>query len=98
MHALSRAKGKDDVRPQSADEVISLDLGYAPLVTDAGLKELAGLKHLTSLRLNQTKVTDAGLKHLAALPNLAVLSLDESKVTDAGLQYLAALKSLTACP
>ena len=31
-------------------------------VTDAGLKELAGLKNLQALELYQTQVTDAGLK------------------------------------
>ena len=36
-------------------------------VTDAGLKELAGLKALQSLDLTGFKVTDAGLKELAGL-------------------------------
>ena len=36
-------------------------------VTDAGLKELAGLKSLQSLSLHNTQVTDAGLKELAGL-------------------------------
>ena len=40
-------------------------------VTDAGLKELAGLKSLQALYLNNTQVTDAGLKELAGLEELA---------------------------
>ena len=35
-------------------------------MTDAGLKELAALKNLTTLNLSDTQVTDAGLKELAA--------------------------------
>ena len=38
---------------------------YCGIVTDAGLKELAGLTQLQSLNLHNTKVTDAGLKELA---------------------------------
>ena len=46
-----------------------LELGFTK-VTDAGLKELAGLKSLQSLNLGHTKVTDAGLKALAGLKDL----------------------------
>ena len=65
-------------------------------VTDAGLKELAGLKSLQMLDLRHTQITDAGLKELAGLKNLQVLSLSNTKVTDAGLKELAGLKSLQA--
>ena len=44
-------------------------------MTDAGLKELAGLKSLQSLNLQHTKVTDAGLKELAGLKSLQTLDL-----------------------
>ena len=50
--------------------VVTVDLGNTK-VTDAGLKELAALKNLTTLNLYRWhKVTDAGLKELAALKNL----------------------------
>ena len=43
-------------------------------VTDAGLKELAGLKQLQTLDLSSTQVTDAGERQLRkALPNLQVI-------------------------
>ena len=64
-------------------------------VTDAGLKELAGLKQLTTLDLFGTQVTDAGLKELAGLMQLTTLYLSETQVTDAGLKELAGLKQLT---
>ena len=44
-------------------------------MTDAGLKELAALKNLTTLNLSETRVTGAGLKELAALKNLTTLYL-----------------------
>ena len=44
-------------------------------MTDAGLKELAALKNLTTLDLSETRVTGAGLKELAALKNLTTLNL-----------------------
>ncbi len=44
-------------------------------MTDAGLKELAGLKNLQSLSLGRTKVTDVGLKELAGLKSLQTLDL-----------------------
>ena len=57
-------------------------------VTDAGLKELAGLKQLQTLGLSDTQVTDAGLKELASLKQLQTLVLGGTKVTDAGMQEL----------
>ena len=63
-------------------------------VTDAGLKELAGLKSLQALGLARTGVTDAGLKELAGLKSLQALDLGWTKVTGAGLKELAGLKSL----
>ena len=45
-------------------------------MTDAGLKELAGLKGLQDLHLiGCQRVTDAGLKELAALKELQTLNL-----------------------
>ncbi len=69
-------------------------------VTDAGLKELAGLKSLQALYLAgngreaETQLTDTGLKALASLKSLQILDVRGTKVTDAGLKHLAALKSL----
>src|SRR5262245_30775574 len=65
-------------------------------VTDAGLKQLAGLKNLSALYLASTKVTDAGLRELTGLENLSTLDLSGTKVTDAGLKALAPLKNLSA--
>ena len=58
-------------------------------VTDAGLKELAGLKDLQSLNLHHTQVTDAGMKELAGLKGLHTLRLDNTSITEGGLKELA---------
>jgi hypothetical protein len=79
-----KAKGKPIVNVNLTDTNL----------TDAGLKELAGLKQLQSLRLINTVVTDAGLKHLAGLKQLRELNLTFTEVTDAGLKHLAGLKQL----
>ncbi len=63
-------------------------------VTDAGLKELKGLKNLTTLELMWTPVTDVGLKELKDLKNLESLSLSITQVTDAGMKELKDLKNL----
>src|SRR6516164_6187049 len=42
-------------------------------VTDADLKELAGLKNVKELLLSSTQVGDAGLRELAPLQNLRLL-------------------------
>jgi hypothetical protein len=64
-------------------------------VTDAGLKELAPLKQLTTLSLFGTKVTDAGLKGLAPLKSLTELDLFDTQVTDSGVKELQ--KALPKC-
>ncbi len=63
-------------------------------MTDAGLKELAGLKNLQALYLAKTPVTDAGLKEFAGRKSLQTLDLGGTKVTDAGLKELSGLESL----
>ena len=78
-------------QPQTA---FGLELRDNEEITDAGLKELAGLKNLQRLDLSGTKITDAGLKELAGLKSLQTLDLAATQVTDAGLKELAGLKSL----
>jgi hypothetical protein len=86
---------KGGVSPQlPAPEVpFGLDLSYIQ-ITDAGLKELAGLKQLQAMSVGATKITDAGLKELAGLKQLQTLFLYGAQITDAGLKELAGLKQL----
>ena len=63
--------------------IVSVHLSFTQ-VTDAGLKDLAGLKQLQTLDLFGTQVTDAGLKHLAGLKRLRTLVLGSTQVTGKG--------------
>jgi hypothetical protein len=63
-------------------------------VTDAGLKQVAGMKNLTQLHLERTAVTDAGLRSLSKLRELEYLNLYGLPVTDNGLQSLKRLTNL----
>ena len=63
----------DVVLLTSLPNLIDLDLGYNPGVTDAGLRHLTGLNKLANLRLYGTNVTDDGVTELKkALPKLVV--------------------------
>jgi hypothetical protein len=73
--------------------VIGVDLTNKN-VTDAGLKELVGLKQLQELDHSGTEVTELGLKELAVFKQLRKLELYQTKTTNAGLKELAALKQL----
>jgi hypothetical protein len=94
--AIEKLGGKvvrDDKDP--AKPVVTVDLSNTP-VTDAGLKELAGLRGVQTLYLSGCEgVTDAGLKELAQLKGLQSLDLSGCQgVTNAGLKELAELKGL----
>jgi hypothetical protein len=83
-----------DLSPLRAlPELISLDLGGAP-VTDDGLTCLEGLPRLHRLGLSRTSVTDAGLAHVGQLRSLRNLDLSGTRITDAGLVHLERLSKL----
>jgi Leucine-rich repeat (LRR) protein len=77
-------------------------------ITDRGLRHLAGLPHLTDLRIGNidprhllpgdplplNKITDAGLVHLKTLTKLQGLNLVGLPITDAGLDALKDLPNL----
>ena len=50
-------------------------------ITDAGLKEVAKLEQLKSLRIEGTQISDSGLKEVAKLKHLTGLNLAGTKVT-----------------
>ncbi len=72
-----------------------LHFGHSRTLTDAALKELAGLKNLTALSLYSTEVTSVGLKELVGLTNLSELDLYATKVGNTGTMYLAELPKLS---
>jgi RNA polymerase sigma factor (sigma-70 family) len=84
---------RDDQQP--GKPVVEVDL-QVTRVTDADLKDLKGLKKLTTLNLFGCKgVTDAGVKELKELKQLTSLYLYRSQVTEAGVKELKDLKQLT---
>jgi Leucine-rich repeat (LRR) protein len=64
-------------------------------MTDALLKQLSRLEHITSLDLNGShQLTDAGVRFLANMPRLERLDLSGTGITDRGLEILPRLKRL----
>jgi hypothetical protein len=67
-------------------------------MTDDALKRIAGLDHVTSLKLGGSRqLSDDGLRYLARMPQLEHLDLSEypgGKLTDRGLEVLAQLTNL----
>ena len=68
-------------------------MGFNPF--DVGMKELAGLKGLTYLDLNFTKVTDVSLKEFRQLKSLNKLYVAGTVLSDVGVAELQ--KALPAC-
>ncbi len=63
-------------------------------ITDAQLKQIAGLTKLVILDLSGTKITDAGLKELANFKDLRSLDLEKTAITDLGVKEIVRLKTL----
>ena len=94
---ISDTDAEPDVRsPEHHAALRTSDLYWTGGITDAGLKEMAALEHLTTLDLSFTQVTAAGLKELAGLKNLRSLNISGTHVTNKGLKELSRLKNLQA--
>ena len=79
----------------SPPRAFGMSLLGAP-ITDAGLKELAGLTKLRALDLWGTNVTGTGLKELVGLSDLQTLNLWRTPLTDEGLAQIERLPSVTS--
>ncbi|SFH57344.1 serine/threonine-protein kinase [Planctomicrobium piriforme] len=65
-------------------------------MTPAGMTQLAQVKSIRDLWLNDCDLTDDGLAALSSLTNLSVLRLNRTKISDNGLHRFAAnVKELT---
>ncbi|MFC5412986.1 c-type cytochrome domain-containing protein [Larkinella bovis] len=93
VNARTFNDAKATALPKLSQQIVWLKLGDTD-VTDATLAQVAQLKNLQKLHLEQTSVTDAGLKNLKNLPYLEYLNLYGTAVTDAGIKELAGLKNL----
>jgi Leucine-rich repeat (LRR) protein len=75
LHGLPSAQGDRQIgwrRPARDEEVVFLGL-LGTVVTDSGLKELAGLTNLRWLDVRETKVSGTGIKDLAGLERLETI-------------------------
>jgi Leucine-rich repeat (LRR) protein len=94
---LSRSAITDEVFAPVGKLTKLRSIGFTRTVmTDDGLKSLAGLKELRKLNLSgdSTRATPASLSVLANLTNLEELSLSKWELTDASLQSISGLKKL----
>jgi len=89
-------KPEGELTKADLEQVTEIDLGGTE-ITDAGLKEVAKLKQLTSLELaGCEQITDTGLKEVAKLQKLTYLDLScYEQITDAGVAQLQ--KALPKC-
>ncbi len=71
----------------------SLELG-SPRLTDAGVRHLAKLRHLTTLALSGGSITDNALTTIGTLSQLQSLDLRQTAVRGAGLRHLRELPQL----
>lgn len=63
-------------------------------ITDAGLRNLRGLKQLRRLHIFNVPITDVGLANLHGLTQLEDLFLGSTLITDAGLENLGNMPEL----
>ena len=78
----------------SLENLRELKLSQTDL-TDDGVAELRGLKHLVTLDLSVNPITDRALHELGPLERLTSLNLSATAITDGGLKALRRLKDLT---
>ena len=93
---LAGAEWDELIAAMKERRVAALDSGG--LMTDAVLSRVAGLGHVTSLKLGGSReLTEDGLRHLARMPQLEHLDLSEypgGNLTDRGLEVLRHLPNL----
>ena len=64
------------------------------LITDEGLKYLAGLTNLEELDLSGTRITDKGIESLRGLKNMRRLNLLGAQASDAAMDVIAGMPHL----
>lgn len=94
MRAIEKIGGKISGTISNGRLVVASVILQGPQVADAALADLATLKGLEILTLQQTSISNEGLKHLEGLNSLARLIIRDAKITDAGLTSFRQLHNL----
>src|SRR2546426_770485 len=79
---------------RSATKISDLNLYYAELITDQGMRAIRDWKHLKRLNVRGTRISDGTLAIVSRLIGLEALDIANTQVTDNGLDYLITLTSL----
>jgi internalin A len=79
---------------RSATKISDLNLYYAELITDQGMRAIRDWKHLKRLNVRGTRISDGTLAIVSRLTGLEALDIANTQVTDNGLDYLITLTSL----
>jgi len=75
-------------------QVVEVLFHHHTELSEAGLRQLAGLKHLKRLGLASPRLTNDHLAHVAGLGGLESLGLSQAQITDDGLEHLVGLTAL----
>ena len=81
--------------PRDAFQLVSINLFENERVSDEDLVDLAQLRDLRALKLEECNITDAGVEHIKDLQSLTSLMLTETEITDEALKHIANLRNLT---
>ncbi len=84
----------DDLRQIEKLSIGSLWLSGCKKVGNDGMKSVATLCDLETLKLDRTAVSDEGLKHLRGLTSLYHLDLRSAEVTDTGMAEVGRLRGM----
>ena len=79
---------------KSLRELRKLSLSAELDASDEGIKNLAGMVHLTELQLPGKRITDEGLIALAKMTDLRSLNLEKSQIQGPGLEHVRGLAKL----
>jgi len=81
--------------PSEPFQIVHINLGNKPELTEDSLRHLEGLTALKGLEMaGNPQIGPEGAKHLASLKSLEYLELGGDRLTDAGLRHLTGLANL----
>ncbi|HEY5311497.1 MAG TPA: SUMF1/EgtB/PvdO family nonheme iron enzyme, partial [Pirellulales bacterium] len=82
--------------PAGAINIVAVAMHGNKQISDQDLTRLKGLRSVTHVGLDGTKLTDAGVIHLASLEDLTDLAMCGTRITDTAVDRLRTLPKLRA--